>query len=259
MIEKIFSKDALLLAGFTAAAYFYAFIFEYGYVRNFGVPIRLETVTTQSILLASSTFLIAIVAWGPAANSLFDFAANQKIRAALFGLGIVLMLLGTAILDYTLEISIWYKVFMTCCAVIPFINIIVLPLLQKKEQEGYIKKIKRRIEETQTANTLPPKLMKLIGPNYYGVAVVSLIAFPAFAFLLGIWVASSQRGFLTTERDGTWLYVTGSQDQMIFSGFDASTNSLNGKLLILRGKELEALSLQNVLLPEPPKHWQVMN
>ncbi len=255
MIEKLFAKEAVLLAVITAFAYLYAFIFEYGYIEHFNIPVRLATISTQSIMFSGAVALVALVSWGPFANGIFDLVSGLKIRPFLLLFSYLVPAAVYIFFAFFANISNWLRLWLIFCAVLLALQFIVRPIFERAEVGSYWRAITVRLEASHTANTWPPRLRRLFGPEYYGIAMFFLFLVPALAFALGLWVASFQDNFAAIQRDGTWLFITGSSDEMIFSGFDPESNSLNGRMLILKGKELESLSLQNLVLSDPPKRF----
>lgn len=255
LFRTAFSKDAFLLAGLTAIAYFCAFIFEYAYAGHFGISIRLETISTQTILSAFAVMLVGFLSWGPLANELVNLLKHSNARYFLLGFSYIGPVLLGLFIAYLTGGSVWIWGVLTIAVILVTYSFVVVPFLKKQHQHGYGAVLKEQLEKIHSGNTWPTRLRTFFGHEQFEFIFALIFILPFLSFLAGSWIALGQSDFTMTSRNGDWLMVAASQEQMLFAGFDASTNKLNGKVLALKGKELEAVVLQNIKLLEPPKHW----
>jgi hypothetical protein len=223
---KKFFSDTLLIALLTGVGYFSAFLYQYSYLRYFGVPYFFIEINAKSILLAIFSTISVPLLLTFILNNFWSIKAKNKFwkNVKIYGLLFIVMVI------YLLPIILLlYLKFNIVISVILPIAIIAIILFIKFEINN---KSKKPSDEQEVNDNFLSKVHKWCG-TFPILFVLSLIYFIYCSYSIGSAAAKMQAEYLVSHTNPPLFVVSTYSGNFICLSLDNEKKTFGKNIIIL--------------------------
>jgi hypothetical protein len=191
-------SEAVILAGITAAAYFFAFSYEAAYLEYFGIPSQLAVVEVKTLTLTAGALIGLALLVFPAWILLLKLTPSTgKIFSAVFWFFFVLMLL-TIVVSYGLSSWPRWALLVGLAIVVGAIDISSYLLARRKGEEYAMQHERLKLEKFRRSSLSGVvRSVDLGGLSLMMVFLFLYLVIPA----LGRFTARTQVNFLVVKAE----------------------------------------------------------
>lgn len=241
---KRFLTEGTLLATVPIVASFFAYLFEFGYVKHFDIPASFIQLDITRILTATAVIIFAaaifLIALAPAADVAMSGNPIQRAvgRAMLFAIFWVPLF-------FLIENSTkWIGLAVMICLVL--LGDLVPPLFNRKSGLKYLDRLSAAEEEVrQNQSSTYRNSKELVGRLV--LTPVSFFFFVSFlVILLGSGLAKIQSSYWVLAQEPNAVLVAQYGELALFKRVDLATKEITGELLIIKFSDSTSLKLNQI-------------
>lgn len=222
--------DAVFIAGLTAAAYVFAYLFEMGYCRHFGIPFYLITATPTSVIFAlisvAMVLTLAIQAYGIAEFLFKEFGLSRlgfRVAQWLLYAAVSVALYGWSVDTISAMVTITILVFADYAVLVP------------TGKEPLLERIRVAEKAPVPVPKIDPLARTLVKGGRVPILVFNFIVLGAIlSFGVGAASARLQTEFAEQKAIPNSLVVRGYGDLLISIKFDPATKTATGETTIAK-------------------------
>lgn len=238
--------DAVFVAGLTACAYLFAYLFELGYCRHFGIPAYLITITPASVLFSLATVTISL------------FAVNQVYGfVEFFFKEMGLSRLGFRFLQWVLYCSVnlalfgWTKDFLTGAMLITMMMLASYAALVPNGAEPLLSRIRAAEKTSDPYLKIDPIARGLLKLGRVPILAFNVVILGSVcSYGIGAANARLQTEFVELTTSSNTLAVRAYGELLVSIKFDPATKTATGETLVSKiGDTALSLNVKTKLGP----------
>lgn len=241
-LKRFQLSEAVLLAGASAVAYLFAFLYERGFTSFFGIPTQFVNVSLVTLLIfGAGVFTLLILTLG-LIDMFFPFMPKHPYLAHYIPRLTLQLFIFILIPIVLLEGHRWRLfVFMFGAWLGTVFLMLILPLITKRKRGDWKKIYDAEMEREIQQSPPGPGLYNLIG-NRYGLKNLSLSVFMIFycsllASMAGEAQAMNQQNFLVLNTTPEMVVLRVYGENIICAPFDRTAKEVKKGFLILKMAE----------------------
>lgn len=224
VIKQIINSEGLLLAAIPFVGTYLTFLFEYGYLSYYDVPISIVQIDFTRIVSASSAIVFSLVYIFVAFMFITIIIRSDNIyRKILLSPFVSAFLVG--ILAYLIPYStnLWWL-----CGVIFLGHLsieLIAPFFRKDKTISYVQALTKQVEDENKTTEKSPTTLK---DRFALLLTLSFIV-----SLIGLHFASEKDSYWVIDTHPDMIVVEIYGNTIILKEYDAKTKIIGSKLLLL--------------------------
>lgn len=237
MLKRITRSEGLILAAIPFIGTFVAFIFEYGYLAFYDVPISVIQLDFTRIVTAAAIIVLSCANIAMAFTAIALVArGNHPIRKALISPLITALFFSVFIFFIPGSPERWWIV--AAVLILHLLFEFIPPLFKAKSTGSYINALASQIrEENKKSDTTKLSAKDYLSAFFFG---------SMFIIVVGLHHASVKTSYWTLSTHPDMVVIEIYGDTVVLKSYDPKTRKLGDNLVLISRASIEALSMKKV-------------
>lgn len=240
------ASEGFIVAAISVTAYLFAFIYQAGFARVFGIPLSFVTVGLTDVFIAGGSLLLAGLLVLTLGNLAFVISAkfgSGPIRRRIVSLT-PMLLCSIALLFFVVGTHLQKSL---TGIIIGWLVILFLefgfPLLTQRHKKGYLEKLRTQDSLDACTTDLPGYVARRLGRGLYSILYVLMLALYV-TYHAGQSTALRQSRFLVTPTSPEMVVLGVYGDKIVCAPFDRDSRQVEQSFVVLRLAEDPNLALR---------------